>query len=98
MKCKFILLLVVCFGFLNQSDAQLLRYGLPGLTNYTRAEYNAGTQNWGMGQASNGMIYFANNNGLLEFDGQHWRTYSEFPITYRSICVDNKRIYVRSEE
>jgi len=94
MKCKFILLLVLCFGFVNQLDAQLLRYGLPGLTNYTRAEYNSGTQNWGMGQASNGMIYFANNNGLLEFDGQHWRTYSEFPITYRSICVDNKRIYV----
>jgi DNA-binding CsgD family transcriptional regulator/ligand-binding sensor domain-containing protein len=95
MKYKFkILSLLILFVFVNQVDAQLLRYGLPGLTNFSRSEYNAGTQNWCMGQASNGMIYFANNSGLLEFDGQHWRTYNEFPLMYRSMCVDNKRIYI----
>ena len=94
MKCKFIIFLVLGFGFVIQGNAQLLRYGLPGLTNFSRAEYSAGTQNWGMGQSSNGMIYFANNNGLLEYDGQHWRTYNEFPLMYRSLCVDNKRIYI----
>lgn len=94
MKCKFLLLLIICLGSVNQVAAQLSRYGLPGLTNFTRAEYNAGTQNWGIGQASNGLIYFANNNGLLEFDGQHWRTYNDFSLKYRSICVDNKRIYI----
>ncbi len=94
MRHKFSILLLVIFTIVSQVDAQLLRYGLPGLSNFSRAQYNAGTQNWSIGQASNGMMYFANNNGLLEFDGQHWRSYSEFPLMYRSLCVDNKRIYI----
>lgn len=70
------------------------RYGLPGTRNFSRSEYNGGTQNWSMGQAENGMMYFANNDGLLEFDGAHWKIYRDLKLILRSLCIDGDRIYV----
>ena len=43
--------------------------GFPFITNYTTADYGAGIQNWGITQDRNGILYIANNYGLLEFDG-----------------------------
>ena len=31
------------------------------------------TQNWGVSQSSTGLLYVANNDGILEFDGSFWR-------------------------
>jgi DNA-binding CsgD family transcriptional regulator len=70
------------------------RYGLPGIHNFTRSEYCGGTQNWAVAQASNGMMYFGNNNGLVEYDGAHWTVYRDMELVVRSICIDNNRIYV----
>jgi DNA-binding CsgD family transcriptional regulator len=75
-------------------SAQGIRYGLPGITNYSRTEYKGGTQNWSLGQAPNGCMYFANNDGLLEFDGGHWAKYRDMELIYRSLCIDGNRIYV----
>lgn len=43
--------------------------------NYSPEDYGAGTQNWQLLQQENGWIYAANNYGLLEYDGEKWRTY-----------------------
>jgi DNA-binding CsgD family transcriptional regulator len=86
-------LFIIIFQVFNV-QGQLLRYGLPGIRNFQRSEYNCGTQNWAVAQAPNGMVYFANNEGLLEFDGQHWNTYRDVPLVYRSLCIDNNRIYI----
>jgi len=91
-KHLFILALVVLTGFLPESYAQ--RYGLPGIKNYTRDQYMGGTQNWSVAQASNGKMYFANNDGLVEFDGVHWARYHDMELIYRSLCIDGSRIYV----
>lgn len=70
--------------------------GIPDIVNFTRSTYNAGTQNRSIVQDKNGIIYFANYEGLLTFDGTYWKTY---PIPnetiVRSVAVgkDNK-IYV----
>lgn len=45
------------------------------VTNYSTEVYNAGTQNWCIRAHSNGWMYFANNYGLLEYDGKNWATY-----------------------
>ncbi len=45
------------------------------ITNYFQKDYNAGTQTWQIRQQKNGWMYFANNYGLLEFDGNTWTTY-----------------------
>ena len=43
--------------------------------NYPFTAYNGGTQNWQICQQKNGWMYFANNYGLLEFDGNEWSLY-----------------------
>ena len=70
--------------------------GIPAIVNYQKLAYNAGSQNWGIAQDKNGILYFANNQGLLSFDGTFWRKY---PIPnktiVRSVAVDkNNRIYI----
>lgn len=45
------------------------------VTNFTRQEYAAGTQNWDMAQQQNDWIYVGNNYGLLEYDGTRWKLY-----------------------
>ncbi len=56
-------------------SAQISQLGVPIITNYTRSEYNGGSQTWDVLQGNNGMMYYANNNGLLEFDGSNWNNY-----------------------
>lgn len=49
----------------------------PLVRNFQRDTYKAGTQNWAIVQDESNFMYFANNNGLLQFDGKNWAT---FPI------------------
>ena len=46
------------------------------VVNYSRQLYRSGNQNWQVSQSRQGWMYFANNKGLLEFDGSSWTTYS----------------------
>jgi len=89
-----LLILLMISANLCMVSAQGIRYGLPGITNYSRTEYKGGTQNWSLGQAPNGCMYFANNDGLLEFDGGHWAKYRDMELIYRSLCIDGNKIYV----
>lgn len=70
--------------------------GIPTIVNYSRQAYNAGNQNWNIGQDNNGLMYFANNKGLLVFDGTTWRTYPLPGGTIvRSLAIgDSNKIYV----
>jgi DNA-binding CsgD family transcriptional regulator len=70
--------------------------GIPNIVNYSRQTYNAGSQNWEIAQDRNGIMYFANNSGLLSFDGASWRTYVLPNKTIvRSVAVAaDGRIYV----
>lgn len=65
------LILVVC---LLTSVGAFAAWQLP-VYNYPFTVYNGGTQNWQICQQKNGWMYFANNYGLLEFDGNEWSLY-----------------------
>jgi signal transduction histidine kinase/DNA-binding response OmpR family regulator/ligand-binding sensor domain-containing protein len=56
--------------------------------NYSYKEYDHQAQNWGMVQAKNGIIYVANNGGVLEFDGVSWRVIYVPNYTVRSLAID----------
>jgi ligand-binding sensor domain-containing protein len=76
--------------------AQFDRIGFPFHKNFERSEFQAGLQSWMITQAPNGIMYFANNEGLLEFDGVYWHLY---PVPDRSIvrsvyASNDGRIYV----
>ena len=68
--------------------------GLPLIVNYNKADFHGGAQTWDIGQDKNGYMYFANNEGLLSFDGMYWKTYPLPNRTImRSLAIDNQRIY-----
>ncbi len=73
MRFFSLILVIILFGY--YSKAQNIPIGTPDVKNYPRTIYNAGSQNWDIVQAENGKMYFANNNGLLEFDGFYWYLY-----------------------
>lgn len=75
---------------------QVKNIGLPDVRNYKRNEYKGGTQNWNIGQDKNGNLYFANNNGLLQFDGSSWRKYPLPNLTsVRCLKIDDSgKIFV----
>ncbi|WP_152538435.1 ligand-binding sensor domain-containing protein [Aquimarina macrocephali] len=71
----------------------------PEIENYTIADYKADNQNWGIDIDSNGVVYVANNKGLLRYNGQSWQLF-ELPnktIVRSVLCVRN-RIYTGSYE
>lgn len=87
-----IVIFILPFSFL----AQVKNIGLPQVKNYKRTEYKGGTQNWNIDQDKNGNIYFANNSGLIQFDGSTWHKYS-LPngTAIRSLKIDSAgRIFV----
>jgi DNA-binding CsgD family transcriptional regulator len=85
----FLLVSTLLFG-------QVKNIGLPDVRNYKKSEYKGGTQNWSIDQDKNGNLYFANNNGLYQFDGSSWVKYTlPNSTSVRSVKVDNSgKIYV----
>jgi signal transduction histidine kinase/DNA-binding response OmpR family regulator len=46
--------------------------GRPLITNYKYQEYNAAPVNWWAVEDASGIMYFANNQGILQYDGVNW--------------------------
>lgn len=72
---------------------------IPEIINFSKKTYESGDQNRGIDQDKRGLLYFANSDGLLVFDGTYWHTY---PLPNRSIVrsllVDSSRIYVGGQQ
>ena len=67
---------------------------LPPIVKYNPATYGAGNQNWMISQDKNDFIYFANNEGLLEYNGTTWSLYpSPNETIIRSVNVIDNKIY-----
>ncbi len=82
MFCLLLSFFFFCFFIIPICKAQIQPTGAPAVTNYSRSDYQAGTQNWSIAQDDRGIMYFGNNKGLLEFDGTHWEIY---PLPNRTI-------------
>lgn len=48
--------------------------GSPYVFNYSPADYSEDPQNWCIVQDKRDMVYIANTNGIMEYDGFEWRT------------------------
>ena len=62
-------LFVVCMGMFNSVDAQ---EGLPFFRNFTVQEYNAHNRNADVVCDSSGVVYFANFEGIIYYNGAEW--------------------------
>ena len=65
------------------------------ILHYIKQDYQGDNQNWQISQSPKGWMYFANNKGVLEYDGAYWNTY---PIGHntkaRAVYANQEAIYV----
>ena len=78
---KYILVLLVACAVSAQEH--------PPVMSYNPDTYEAQNQNWSVSQTSDHTMYFANNSGLLEYDGTNWKLY---PVPNKSIVRSVKAI------
>jgi ligand-binding sensor domain-containing protein/DNA-binding CsgD family transcriptional regulator len=83
----------------GDATAQGVNIGIPPIWNFSKKIYNAGTQNWDAAQDSKGVLYWANNEGLLRYDGITWKCMPVANRTVvRSVAVDAKdRIFIGAQ-
>ena len=94
---KHIIPFILALLFFTPVIAQI---GIPQIKNYSNHEYQGGTQNWEIDQDKSGVMYFANNEGMLTYNGGHWNL---FPLPnktiVRSLKIDiDGKIYVGGQD
>ena len=68
---------------------------IPTLRNFSPIEYNGGTQNWQISEIRDNLMAFANNHGLIVFDGENWQIHPVANYTsVRSLAFDAKKLCV----
>lgn len=68
---------------------------IPTLRNFSPIEYNGGTQNWEISEIRDNLMAFANNHGLIVFDGENWQIHPVANYTsVRSLAFDAKKLCV----
>ena len=102
IKSIFLLLFFQLFLHTQFAVGQDIPF-VPPVFNYNTTNYKAGNQNWAIAQDNNEVMYFANNQGLLSFDGVNWKLH-KLPNNrgVKSIFIDkhdnSEKIYVGSFE
>ncbi len=67
---------------------------LPPILTFFPSDYGADNQNWMISQAPDKLIYIANNQGLLQFNGSGWQLFpSPNNSIIRTVSVEGDRIY-----
>jgi DNA-binding CsgD family transcriptional regulator len=96
---KFLFTILICLvqprSVFSQSTI-----GLPAIRNYRNTDYHAATNISDIGQDKRGVLYFANANGLLTFDGTYWKLYPlPNKAASKSLAIDTAgRIYVGGQD
>ncbi|WP_317196956.1 triple tyrosine motif-containing protein [Flavobacterium hibisci] len=87
MKTKLSLLcFLMCLSLFSQE--------LPPIVKYPSTVHGAGNQSWMITQDEQNIMYFANNEGLLEYNGTNWELYPTANETImRSVKVIDNKIY-----
>ena len=94
-KITLLLIGIFIYSYLHGQSSKL---GLPEIQNHGVKEYKAGAQNWDVKYYS-GHVYFANNDGLLVYDGNSWQTfYTPNQTIIRSLFISEQgHIYVGAQ-
>jgi len=72
--------------------------GVPYLQNFTPEQFGFNGKIWGIDSSPNGLVYYATDNGLLEFDGTTWKCYTGSKGITRSVLVSSDSlIYTGSD-
>lgn len=90
---RFLFLLICMFVFLNGNSQTFY----PPIVNYSTHDYSSkdypmSPENFSVIQDQNGLMYFGNSNGVLQYDGVNWR-FTEVQLGYyvRSLALDSSQ-------
>jgi len=95
---KFVLFFFACLSFLKSYSQNQI--GLPEIVTYANRDYKAGLQNWDIQQDKNGILYFANYEGLLTYNGKSWNLF-QLPnnTVVRSVAIGiDGKIFVGAQD
>lgn len=97
MKSLVLFVLPMLLAAITQAR-QLI--GAPAILHYSKQQYSGGGQTWDMDMDRYGVLYFANNEGLLTFNGHKWKI---LPVpnhtSFRSVKVGKEgRIYTGAQD
>jgi signal transduction histidine kinase/DNA-binding response OmpR family regulator len=81
----FLILWGIFFGFPQSLQSSGFKY----FKNYSPLDYDNQAQNWVVLQDKRGIIYMANQGGLMEFDGVSWRIIHVPNRVVRSMAIDD---------
>ncbi len=82
---------IFIFSFFTSVFAQE-KIGRPLINSYGYQDYGADPLNWWALEADDGIMYFANIDGVLQFDGVNWKLIETPGIGTRSLVKDDKGI------
>jgi signal transduction histidine kinase/CheY-like chemotaxis protein/streptogramin lyase len=89
----FIMFIFVFMGLFSAGYQHFCLYGEDTgaryFKNFTPGDYDHQPQNWSILQDNRGIIYVANQGGVLEFDGVSWRIIKIPNWSVRSIVIDD---------
>ncbi|MBI4647736.1 MAG: PAS domain S-box protein [Bacteroidia bacterium] len=93
---RFIVTGIIMLFYLQSAAQHDIISGKPYVSYFSPMEYKAHPQNWAIVQDTNGIIYFANNQFILQYDGAGWRIIpGQFASSIRTLAINNKgEIYV----
>ncbi len=90
--------MVIVAMFANPVTGQSSELGEPFSRFFTATDYGAHSQNWGLAEGPDGIVYVANNHGLLEYDGARWRLHaSPGGIVSSVLYGSDGRIYIGAD-
>ena len=89
-KCLCLAFIFV-FSFYNSILAQE-QLGRPLINQYTYQEYGARPINWWVTESDDGIMYFANTGGILQFDGVNWDLIEIPGLAARCLVKDNEGV------
>lgn len=99
---KGLIFLILALTGLNNLNGQLsvLCRSQPFVMNYTKKQYGGANQNWSVSQDQNGVLFFGNTYGLVEYNGAEWQqhTHPDIQIVRSTFADENGRIYTGSFE
>ncbi|MHA7059867.1 helix-turn-helix and ligand-binding sensor domain-containing protein [Aquimarina sp. M1] len=84
----FLFYLFQFFSFSQSIENKIL----PEIIHYDTKSMGFGAQSWDIGQDENGIIYIANENNILIFDGTEWN-----PVATNSAMV-NRSLFVKNKD
>jgi len=91
-RAKMAFFFPVIFFFVIQCQAE---QGFKNIKNFTSLDYDLLSQNWCITMDSRGIIYAANQGGVLEYDGVSWQTIDVPHHEVRALAVGpDGKIYI----